>query len=295
MTTETKAVTKTEPDAVSTLRGMLVAKKAQIAELVPKHLTPERLMRVALNSVAKTPKLQLCTTSSVLQCVITAAELGLEPGGAMGHAYLVPFKETCQLIIGYRGFIHLIRQSGQLASIRAVIVHKRDLFRPTEGLEQSILHEPCIDGDPGEMVHVYCVAKFKDGGHQVERMTKAQVDKVRARSRSANDGPWITDPDEMAKKTCLRRLAKWLPMSTEVERAFEVDNDDYVDGEVVAQHEAAALPEETATQRAKAALKAKRLVAVDVPTIPEDAVDPATVERELAIQAEVDAKAAPKP
>lgn len=273
-----------EKGPVATLRDALEARRESLSQLVPKHLTTERLMKVALNSVAKTPALKLCTMSSILQCVMTSAELGLEPGGALGHAYLVPFKDTCTLIIGYRGLIDLIRRSGQLASIRAVVVHSKDRFRFTEGIEQGIEHEPFLDGDPGLMTRVYCVAKLKDGSVQVEVMSKNDVDKIKGRSRASSSGPWVTDYEEMAKKTVLRRIAKWLPMSVETwERAVETDNEDFVDGEVVSTDP---VPEETPTQRAKAALKARPQI-VDAPELPDESV----AAREDAIDAEVAAKA----
>jgi recombination protein RecT len=218
---------------LATLGQMLEDRRASLAQLVPKHLNADRLMKVALNCVAKTPLLQQCSVSSILQCVFTAAELGLEPGGALGHAYLVPFKQTATLIIGYRGFIQLMRNSRQLSSIRAVVVHDKDVFKMREGIEQSIKHEPFLDGDPGALKYVYCVAKLKDGSVQIEVMTKAQVDAIRGRSRSSGSGPWVTDYEEMAKKTVVRRIAKYLPLSAEVEKAVEHDNGDYVDGEVL--------------------------------------------------------------
>src|SRR4051812_42731484 len=99
-----------------TLAGLLESRKQAMAMVLPKHLTPERLIKIALVAVSKSPKLMDCTHESVLQSVMTAAQLGLECGGALGAAYLVPFKRNkkddqgrwhswteCTLIIGYRG------------------------------------------------------------------------------------------------------------------------------------------------------------------------------------------------
>lgn len=272
-----------KPTTTSTLRDMLEQRRDSIAQLIPKHLSADRLMKVALNCVSKTPTLQACTPLSLLQCVITAAELGLEPGGALGHAYLVPFKTTATLIIGYRGFIQLMRNTRQLASIRAVVVHEKDLFKLREGIEQSIKHEPYLDGDAGPLKYVYCVAKLKDGSIQVEVMTRAQIEAIRTRSRSGGAGPWQTDYEEMAKKTVVRRIAKYLPLSAEVEKAIEHDNGDFVDGEVVggeAQAVGAPVAAELASQKAK-----RKLGIVDVPEIPaetateaEPAGDPMTTQ-----------------
>lgn len=236
-------MTTQEQQQPMTIQKYLEARRESLAQMVPKHLTVDRLLKVALNAISKSEKLKLCTMASVLQCVVTCAELGLEPGGALGEAYLVPFKTwnrekkqetyTCTLIIGYRGYVTLMRRSSQLSTIKAVIVRERDKFRYVDGIETILEHEPCLDGDPGRKVRcVYCVIKLADGGVQVDVMEKYEVDLIRSRSRSADDGPWVTDYNEMAKKTVVRRASKLAPMSPELARALEAE-DEYVDGEVV--------------------------------------------------------------
>lgn len=234
----TDAIQKSQPSTSASLANLLRDRKDSIAQLVPKHLTPERLMKVAVNCVAKTPSLQACSPTSLLQCVLVAAELGLEPGGALGHMYLVPFKGTCTAIIGYRGLIELARRSGQLKSVRAVVVYAKENFKVVEGLHFDILHERSLSDERGELAHVYAVAELMDGSIQFEVMTRAQVDAVRARSASGQKGPWVTDYEEMAKKTVFRRLAKWLPLSSERwEKALEQENDT-IEGELAQVSEA---------------------------------------------------------
>ena len=250
------------------LQQLLAQQQKSIASLVPEHLTPERLMRVAVNCVAKTPGLQKCTAASLLQCVLAAAEVGLEPGGVLGQFYLVPFGNVATPIIGYRGLLELARRSGQIASIRAVVVYTKDTFEMTEGVQQTITHRRYLDGDAGPMRFVYAVAVLKDGSVQVEVMTRAQVDTIKARSRSGSNGPWVTDYEEMAKKTVLRRLAKWLPLSSErFERAMELDNNDYVDGEVMSE----AVASEAVSVKERVGAKVRKVRIEDVPPeLPEE-------------------------
>lgn len=251
------------------LQQLLAQQQKSIASLVPEHLTPERLMRVAVNCVAKTPGLQKCTAASLLQCVLAAAEVGLEPGGVLGQFYLVPFGNVATPIIGYRGLLELARRSGQIASIRAVVVYQKDTFEMTEGIQQTILHKRFLgDGGAGPMTHAYAVAVLKDGSVQVEVMTRAQVDAIRSRSRSGSSGPWVTDYEEMAKKTVLRRLAKWLPLSSErFERAMELDNNDYVDGEVMSE----AVASEAVSVKERVGAKVRKVRIEDVPPeLPEE-------------------------
>jgi recombination protein RecT len=204
--------------------------KAQMALAMPKHMTADRMMRIALTEIRKVPALGQCNVESFMGAIMQCAQLGLEPGGALGHAYLLPFgngkakdgKSNCQLIIGYRGMIDLARRSGQIISLTARTVHANDEFRYEFGLEETLVHKPA-EGERGEITHVYAVAKLKDGGIQFDVMSKSDVDRVRASSKAGNNGPWVTHYDEMAKKTVIRRLFKYLPVSIEIQRAVILD------------------------------------------------------------------------
>lgn len=239
------------PRAKQTLKTYLEAATSSFAKLLPAHVSPEKLIKVALNCVSRTPALAQCDMVSVAQCVATCAELGLMPGGALGGAYLVPYKTTCTLIIGYRGFVELMRRSGELEAIDARVVHERDEFRWREGLVRELVHVPCLDVDPGPMRLVYTILRFRGGATQVEVMSRAQVDAIRARSRSSGNGPWTTDYEEMAKKTVVRRAAKLAPMSSELARAIEAEEDD-----AVASPELPSPPPPTATAELARALGA---------------------------------------
>lgn len=263
-------IQKADTSTSGQLTKLLQDRMGQIEKLVPKHMTAARLMRIAVNCVAKTPLLQQCSPTSLLQCVLVAAELGLEPGGALGHLYLVPFKGIATPIVGYRGLIELARRSGEISSIRAVVVHERDKFRYAEGIEQTVEHEPVLEGDPGPLKLAYCVIKLRDGGVVVEMMTRAQIDAIKAISKTANrdDSPWKLHYDEMAKKTVARRALKWAPLSSErYYKAIEVDDEDYVDGD--------ATPVEVVSASLKERVKAKtRLLEVPTELAEEPTPDP---------------------
>ncbi|EJS3803098.1 recombination protein RecT [Pseudomonas aeruginosa] len=204
--------------------------KAQMALALPKHMTADRLARIALTEIRKVPALAKCNQESFLGAVMQCAQLGLEPGNALGHAYLLPFGNgkakdglsNVQLIIGYRGMIDLARRSGQIVSLTARTVHQNDQFSYRYGLDEDVQHVPG-EGERGVMTHVYAVAKLKDGGVQFEVMSKADVDKVRATSKASGNGPWVTHYEEMAKKTVIRRLFKYLPVSIELQTAVTLD------------------------------------------------------------------------
>ena len=223
--------------------------KQQMALALPKHMTADRLARIALTEIRKVPKLAQCDQTSFLGAIMQVAALGLEPGGALGHAYLIPFDKRgkvggewrvvgteVQLIIGYRGMIDLARRSGQIVSLSARIVYAKDKFSYTFGLDETLEHVPYEGTDPGEMTHVYAVAKLVGGGVQFEVMSRAKVEQTRdgsqgyqaavksaAKYKKDVDSPWSNHFDEMAKKTVIRQLFKYLPVSIEIQRAVGLD------------------------------------------------------------------------
>jgi len=279
-------IEKKEPPKsfAASIKDILEARKDSLAQILPRHLTADRLIKVSLNCIAKVPLLATCSASSLIQCIITCAELGLEPGGALGHAYLVPYGKVCTLIIGYRGFIELARRSGQLSQIEAHVVHENDTFDLEFGLEPKLRHLPNLKSiEAGKPLLVYCIARLKDGSKHVEVMTWPEVQGIKKRSRAASSGPWVTDEEEMARKTVVRRAAKYLPLSTELASALEADSEDYVEGEVVVPK---ALPQdaavvaqtiESATTRAHDAVK-RKLQIKDVEEAPKPTPPPAPVE-----------------
>ncbi|EPM5566731.1 MULTISPECIES: recombination protein RecT [Providencia] len=204
--------------------------KAQLAAALPRHMTPDRMIRIVTTEIRKTPALATCDMQSFVGAVVQCSQLGLEPGNALGHAYLLPFgngksksgQSNVQLIIGYRGMIDLARRSGQIVSISARTVRQGDNFHFEYGLNENLTHVPGENED-SPITHVYAVARLKDGGVQFEVMTYNQIEKVRASSKAGQNGPWVSHWEEMAKKTVIRRLFKYLPVSIEMQKAVILD------------------------------------------------------------------------
>lgn len=218
-------------DKVRTIAAAIKEQKKNYVQVLPKHMDVERFSRVVIAAVAKTPQLLQCTPESVLTAVAQAASLGLEPTGVLGSAYLVPYrtkvgdayKTVCQLIIGYRGLIDLARRSGQIESIEAHVVREGDTFEVEYGLNPKLVHKPNWENTDGELRFVYAVARLKGGAVQYEVMSKAQIDKVRDSSKAGKSGPWVDHYEEMARKTVVRRLAKYLPLSVEFHDAIAAE------------------------------------------------------------------------
>lgn len=220
-----------------TVQGMLEQSRDSIKAGIPRHLTYERLAKVALTEFRTNPKLLECTPQSLMATIVKAGHLGFELGSALGQAYPVPYWNSklgsyeCQLIVGYRGFIALARRSGEIQSITARVVHERDLFELEYGLDEKLKHVPVMDGDPGEPTHVYAVARLMGGGIQYEVLTRGEVLKIKhaALQKLADymraNSPWTLHEEEMWRKTAVRRLIKYLPVSIEMADAMDADQE----------------------------------------------------------------------
>ena len=276
----TSTVQKQAATSAPTLMQFLSIRRKHLEDVLPRSsaLTADKLIKLTILAANRVPDLGKCTMESVFQCLLSCAELGLDPSGVTGQAYLVPFEDKkrqihiCTLIIGYKGLIDLARRGGTLKQIETHVVYERDVFRLRFGLDPLLEHEPHLDGDPGKPRLVYCVAQLEDGAKHVEVMTVAEVNAIRKRSRSGENpkAPWATDWAEMARKTVARRACKWLPMSTEAARMLDRD-EDFVDSTAVETSQTAvlsaapaapALPAQTQTANVKAQLKARSKVPV---------------------------------
>lgn len=216
-------VVQSKPRAGKTIKQAVAEQMAQIARALPRAtgMTPERFTRLVMTEISRNPRLAECSVQSFLGAMMYAAQLGVEPG-PLGHAYLVPFGDTVQFILGYKGMIALARRSGDIQGIEARAVHENDEFEWAYGLEDVLVHRPALD-NRGDPIRYYGIARFKDGGHYFLVMSKAEVEKRRARSRAKNSGPWTSDYEAMALKTVIRAMQPYLPLTSEVATAIEVD------------------------------------------------------------------------
>ncbi len=214
----------------SIVKEFFEANKSNIAAVMPKHMTPDRMVRIALGALRANPKLMECTTESLVGAVMQCAQLGLEPNTPLGHAYLIPFnnrkanRTDVQVIFGFRGLIDLARRSGQIISIDSHVVFENDDFEFSYGLDSNLVHKPKLNVDRGSIIGVYAVAKLKDGGHQFEVMSRNDIDHIMLQTQSKGKyGPWHDHYTEMMRKTAIRRLFKYLPVSIELAQASAID------------------------------------------------------------------------
>lgn len=216
-----------------TVAGVIESMRGELAKALPRHITIDHFLRVALTEVRQTPRLAECSTPSLLGSLMTAARLGLEPGGPLGQFYLTPRKVKGQWtvvpIVGYQGLRDLAYRSGQVDSVQAVLVRDGDRFRRGADEARGIWFEweppgDLDDDDDQRPVRgVLAVARIKGAGTVWRYLTRSKIEERKARGSAGDSGPWATDWDEMASKTGLRALSKDLPKSAALAIASQVD------------------------------------------------------------------------
>lgn len=227
---------------IGSVKQFFESQKATLAAVLPRHVSPDRMLKIALGALRTTPKLMECTVESLMGAVVQCSQLGLEPNTPLGHAYLIPFekkkkvggewvteKVETQIVIGYKGLIDLARRSGQVVSIAAHAVYEHDHFDYAFGLDEKLEHKPAMSAR-GRVIAFYAVAKLVGGGHAFEVMSAEQVNEIRDASqnykfaRDKEKTVWGQHYEEMGRKTVLRRLFKYLPVSIELASAAALDD-----------------------------------------------------------------------
>ena len=197
----------------------LTGAMGKIRNVLPKLITPERMLRIVTNELrinAKLAQVAKQNPASLVNAVCVAARCGLEIGGPNPEGHLVPHGSEVVFYPDYRGKLKLMRNTGELASFSLEPVYEHDRFDINLGFEPTIDHKPELKGERGQMILVYFAATLKNGEKMLVWMTKEQVEKIRKKSKMGNSGAWVSDFEEMAKKTVVHRASKIMPQSTEL-------------------------------------------------------------------------------
>lgn len=215
------------------IEGQFERRAEEIKQILPSHIPPARFTRVALTAVQQNRDLLDVPPGALFRACIQCAQDGLLPDGREAVLVTFTFKQgpkAGQTIVSYQpmiaGIRKKVRNSGEIASWEADLVYENDLFELRRGTDPRIIHEPTLS-NRGRLIAVYSVAFFKTGEKSSDWMTLEEVASIRARSRSANKGPWVTDFGEMVKKTMLKRHAKSLPLSAELDSLMRREDEMY--------------------------------------------------------------------
>lgn len=235
----------TEPEHITAMQDFfdqLEKMKPEFEKTLPKHIPVDRFIRTIRTAVNMRPDLMeaileaKASRLTFYAACMQAAQDGLQIDGR--EATITVFNQKvkqpvggeiwikkCQYSPMTAGILKKVRNSGELVSLDSNIVHTDDEFDYWIDEEGAHLkHRPKLDS-AGEITHTYAIARTKDGGRYIEVMTKAQIEQVRQVSKAKDSGPWKSWFGEMAKKTVIRRLAKRLPMSTDLENLIRADDE----------------------------------------------------------------------
>jgi len=225
-----KALTVQEDKQV---KSLIASNIQAIKSVLPKHATPERIARIAYTALITNPTLARCTQLSLMNCIIQSSILGLEIGGPLGHAVLIPFKNNrigqyeATLVIQYQGLIALAHNTGNVKSVTAHPVFENDQFRYNYGLNPDLAHVPCREVNPGELIHAYAIIQYTNGGHDFEVIGAKVASEAMGRSAAKfqKDSPWNKKEDipAMWVKTAIRRLMNRVPKSAEIRKSMDVE------------------------------------------------------------------------
>jgi recombination protein RecT len=287
------AIQKDPKQKVASLMEVLGKRAQTFQELLPGGLKAAWFLAEVKVAAARVPKLADCTTISIVDALTTCAQLGLSPSGRLGSAYLIPYKDKCTLVIGYRGYVDLAYRSGDVASFHAEVVHDKDTFVHREGLAPVLEHIRTEESEPGQLRAVYAIARMKDSSVAHVVMLRREVLAIKARSRSSSDGPWVTDEGEMWKKTAIRRLIKLLPLSpTRAKDLYRAEEAEREQEEALDVDFSVEDPPRSGTERAKEAAR-KALEAKTASTVSAEAMGEPSAEEKAAILAQENAMAGP--
>lgn len=223
----TQQIAQAQAPEKRTANDLIESMRGEFAKALPASLPIEKFMRVTLTELRQNPQLGTCTPESLLGALLTAARLGLEVGGPRGEFYLTPRRVkgamTVVPIVGYQGLLTLARNAG-VGVVKAFIVRDGDVFHEGASSERGPFFDFTVQGDTDRAATGVLAVARVDGETAHTYLSKAQIENRRRRGAAADNGPWVTDWEAMAKKTALRELSKELPASTEaLARARQVD------------------------------------------------------------------------
>ncbi len=289
------------------LKNAVNAQSAAFKTVLPKSVDHDRFSRLVLSAVKSTPDLMKCFQTeggqvSIFLAAMQAASLGLEPNTPTQECWLLPrnakvpgtkdkYRTECQLNIGYRGYIKLIRNGGGIETIYAEVVREGEDFYYERGLKEDKLRHVPTGGDDGKITHAYAVVRYLNGGYAFIVLDEAAIHARRAMSdgwkneRSRPYNPWTTSYPAMCRKSAIRALVPFLELTAEAARAVANDEQSFTkdeDGLILATEtdwtlnaiEASAVDSETGEVNPD--------VVADTTDVKEQQDDPQNTEQEVA-------------
>lgn len=221
----TQVSTDRRPNPVAELSTFMGKLKGQMALALPKHMNADRMTRLALTAFSTNPKLQKCTYESIAGSIMIAAQMGLEPG-VNGQGYLIPYKDKCTFVPGWKGIVDISNRSGR-ASVWTGAVFIGDEFDYSMGDRPFITHKPGRSlGEANDLLYVYAVGRVRDSEWPIIEVWC--MEKIWAHrdqyNKQGNEHYSYKNPEMYARKIPLLQVLKYMPTSIELATALDVTN-----------------------------------------------------------------------
>lgn len=218
---KTRAVATTEP---TTFPQMLKSFLPEVERALPRHMSGDRMARIALTAFRRTPKLAQCDPRSVFAAVIQASQLGLEPD-TLGRSYLIPYGTECQFVPGWKGLVDLMNRSGA-GTVWTGAVFVGDEFDYQLGDSPFVKHKPMGEDEPSQITHVYSIGRTKGAEWPIiEVWPMSKIYKHRDRYNKVGKRHYSYENIEMyARKVPLLQVLKYMPCSAELVAAMSLND-----------------------------------------------------------------------
>lgn len=210
---------------IAAFGGFMEKIKPQLALALPKHLTADRMARLAMTAFSTTPKLQDCDPTSIAASIMTAGQLGLEPG-VNGAGYLVPYGRTCTFVPGWKGLVDLVSRSGR-GTVFTGVIFRDQQYTFTDGARRDlIVHNETDLEAPEDITHAYAIGWVRDSSMPIiELWTVGKIKKHRDKYNKVGTKHYSYRDWEMyCRKIPLLQVLKYMPCSVEMSNAIEISN-----------------------------------------------------------------------
>lgn len=217
--------TAVQQNPIATFSGFMDKLKPQLALALPRHLNPDRMARLAVTAFSTTPKLQECDPKSIAASIMTAGQLGLEPG-VNGAGFLVPYGRTCTFVPGWKGLVDLVSRSGR-GTVYTGVIFKDQQYTFTDGARRDLVIHNETDMDaPEDITHAFAIGWVKDAAMPIiELWTVEKIRKHRDKYNKVGKSHYSFRDFEMyARKIPLLQVLKYMPSSTELSNAIDISN-----------------------------------------------------------------------
>jgi len=219
------AATGEKKNPVAAFGGFMDKFKPQLALALPKHLAADRMARLALTAFSTSEKLQQCDPKSIAASIMTAGQLGLEPG-VNGAGFLVPYGRTCTFVPGWKGLVDLVARSGR-GTVFTGVIFKDQQYTFSDGARRDlIIHNETDLDDPADITHAYAIGWVKDAAMPVIELWRvSKIEKHRDKYNKVGKAHYsFRDWEMYCRKVPLLQVLKYMPCSVEVANAMAVSN-----------------------------------------------------------------------